>query len=278
MEKDLIHLGDSRNMDKIDDNSVHLTFTSPPYYVGKKYEDYLKTFEEYIRMLCDVFSEVVRVTVPGGKIVINIGDIASGSRFNDGIPEEVMVIPKLVDFLRSKECYLYARIVWEKDDPWANSNHVTFHNKVVHGEYRVLPAWEYIFVFRKGKEQRRDKAASDGRYVSKEEWRDWVHGVWKIRSVSRNDFHEAMFPTELVRRVVKMYSFPGDTVLDCFSGSGTVALVSRKLGRHYLGYELDKGYWKLANELLSQDELLFESTDPIDDSGEKSSDQLDIFS
>jgi DNA modification methylase len=78
MELDKIYCGDSRKMTEIEDNSVHLTITSPPYYVGKEYEEYLKRLSDYFEMLAGVFEEVVRVTIPGGKICINLGDIAIG--------------------------------------------------------------------------------------------------------------------------------------------------------------------------------------------------------
>lgn len=247
MELDKIYCGDSRNMDKIDNDSVHLTVTSPPYYVGKKYEEYLPTLKDYFEMLYGVFDEVARVTFPGGKIVVNLGDIAVGSHFNGGFPEEVLVMPKIVDRLRESGVYLYARAIWEKDDPWANSSHVSFHKGIQHAEYRMLPAWEYVFVFRKGEEARKDKSPEDKRWIDKHtEWKPWVHAVWRIRSVQRNDFHEAMFPEELVRYCIKMYSFPGDVVLDPFMGSGTVAAVAKKLERHYIGYELDPKYAKLS--------------------------------
>jgi len=189
--------------------------------------------------------------VPGGKICVNIGDIAVGSKYNGGFPEELLVIPKLTDYLRSINTYLHARIIWEKDDPWANSSHVTFHNKIQHAEYRILPAWEYVFVFRKGKTARKDKSPADGRFISKDEWKKLVHGVWNIRSVQRNDYHEAMFPEKLVANCIKLYSFPGDLVLDSWMGSGTTATVAKKLGRHYLGYELDPVYAKLADGRVS---------------------------
>jgi len=248
MQIDVIHNGDCRNMDKIEDNTIHLTVGSPPYAVNKDYESYIKSLEEHFQLLYDAYKEVVRVTVPGGKICINVGDIAVGSNYNGGFPEEIMVIPKLIDYLRTLDTYLYARIIWEKDDPWANSSHVSFHSKVQHAEYRVLPAWEYMFVFRKGKVSRTDKSVADGRWVDKkEEWGHWVHGIWKIRSVQRNDIHEAMFPEELARRCIKLYSFPGDIVLDNWMGSGTTAIVAKKLQRHYVGYELKKEYVDLAN-------------------------------
>jgi site-specific DNA-methyltransferase (adenine-specific) len=239
-------------MDKINDDSVHLTVGSPPYFVNKDYESYIKSLEEHFQLLYDAYKEVARVTVPGGKICINVGDIAVGSKYNGGFPEEIMVIPKLVDYLRSINVYLYARIVWLKDSPWANSSHVSFHNKVQHGEYRILPAHEYVFVFRKGKEARRDKSPADGRWVDKhKEWKQWVNGQWKIRSVQQNKYHEAIFPEELVYRIIRLYSFPGDVVLDNWMGSGTVAAVAKKLNRNYLGYELKSEYIKLAENRLA---------------------------
>lgn len=261
MELDKIYCGDSRNMSEIPDEVVHLTVTSPPYFVGKKYEEYLKTLDNYYQMLYDVFREVVRVTVPGGKIIINIGDIAVGSRYNDGgFPQEIMVIGKIDEFLKSINTYLYARIIWEKDDPWANSSHVSFHDKVQHAEYRMLPAWEYVFVFRKGKTARSDKSYDDGRWIHKDDWKHFVHAVWKFRSVRRNDFHEAMFPEELVRRCVMLYSFPDDVVLDPFMGSGTVAVVAKKTGRRYLGYDVEPSYVELAsNKVKSVDRDMYEA-------------------
>jgi len=252
MKINKIYCGDSRRMDKIDDNSIHLTITSPPYYVGKDYEKYLPTIESYFKMLRDVFQEVVRVTISGGKIIINLGDIAVGSKYNEGFPEEVSIMSPLINSLRSFGAYLYARIIWEKDDPWVNSSHVSFHKDVQHAEYRILPAWEYLFVFRKGKEVRKDKSSVDGRWIDKnEEWKHWVHGVWDIRSVQKNEYHEAMFPEELVRRCIKMYSFPNDVVLDPFIGSGTVAVVAKKLVRNYIGYELKQKYVDYADNRLA---------------------------
>jgi site-specific DNA-methyltransferase (adenine-specific) len=251
MNLNRIYQGDSRNLREIEDECVHLTVTSPPYYVGKGYEGYLPTLESYFKMLEGVFQEVVRVTVPGGKIIINIGDIAVGSKYNGGFPQEVMIIPRLVDSLINLDTYLYARIVWEKDDPWANSSHVTFHDKVQHAEYRILPAWEYVFVFRKGKTARQDKSSSDGRWIDKKDWKKYVHGVWKIRSVQNNKLHEAMFPEKFVKFCVKAYSFPGDVVFDPFMGSGTTAVAAKKLERYYLGYELDHEYIEKAENRLA---------------------------
>ena len=250
MELNKIYCGDCRDMNTIDNDSVHLTCGSPPYAVNKEYESYIKSLEDHFQLLYDAYREVVRVTVPGGKICINVGDISVGSNYNGGFPEEIMVIPKIVDYLRTLDTYLYSRIVWLKDSPWANSSHVSFHSKIQHAEYRILPSFEYVFVFRKGKKSRLDKSVEDGRFISKNEWKSLVSGQWQIRSVQKNDYHEAMFPEELAANCVKLYSFPGDVVLDNWMGSGTTAIVAKKLGRNYLGYELKPEYVKLTENRL----------------------------
>lgn len=279
MELNKIYCGDCRNMSEIDDNSIHLTVGSPPYAVNKSYESYVESLSDHVRLLFDAYKEVTRVTVPGGKICVNIGDIVVGSQYNTNFPQELMILPKLVDYLETLGVYLYARIVWEKDDPWQNSSHVTFHDKIQHGEYRVLPAWEYVFVFRKGEKQRQDKSADDGRWISKDQWKEYVHGVWKIRSVQKNDFHEAMFPEELVKRCILMYSFPGDIVLDNWMGSGTVSVVARKLERNYIGYELNPKYAKMAEDrvFLVTDQMVQHQKRYFDKTENRNELQGDLF-
>jgi site-specific DNA-methyltransferase (adenine-specific) len=252
MKVNKIYCGDCRHMDKIDNESTHLTMGSPPYALNKDYESYIKSLDEHIQLLHDAYKEVVRVTIPGGKICVNMGDIAIGSNYNEGFSEELLVMPKLVDYLRAIDTYLYARIVWLKDSPWQNSSHVSFHKGIQQAEFRILPAWESVFVFRKGREARKDKSPADGRWVDKhEEWKKWVNGYWYIRSVQRNDFHEAMMPEELVYRIIKLYSFPNDIVLDNWMGSGTTAVVAKKLERNYIGYELKQKYVDYANNRLA---------------------------
>jgi modification methylase len=279
MDLNKIYQGDSRKLDKIEDECVHLTVTSPPYYVGKKYEKYLPTLESYFKMLVEVFQEVVRVTVPGGKIIVNLGDIAVGSQYNGGFPEEIMVMPIIVGALKKLDTYLYARAIWEKDDPWANSSHVTFHDKIQHAEYRFLPAWEYVFIFRKGKTARRDKSSADLRWIPKEDWKKYVHGVWKLRSVQNNNYHEAMFPEQFVNFCVRAYSFPDDIIFDPFMGSGTTAVVAKKLHRYYLGYELKPEHVEHAEKRLSAitDDMLEEPMPYFDKTANRRDLEVKIF-
>ena len=147
------------------------------------------------------------------------------------------------------DCHLMARYIWHKDDPWANSQHVGYHDKIPATYVRALPNWEYIWVFYKGTPKRED-APSVTQLISKEEWKKWVSAVWYIKSVQANDFHEAMFPEELVRRLVLLYSLPEDVVFDPFMGSGTTAVVAHKNGRSYAGIEREKEYHELSRKSL----------------------------
>ena len=132
--------------------------------------------------------------------------------------------------------YPYDRRIWVKDAAWANSNWTT-------NSYRAVDEFEYLYVFWKPGITKVDRSR-----LSKEEWGEWgSRAVWNIRSVSRNDDHEAKFPLELPRRVIKLFSDPGETVLDCFMGSGTSAVAAIKEGRHYIGIDKEPIYVDLSN-------------------------------
>lgn len=131
--------------------------------------------------------------------------------------------------------YLYDRRVWVKDAAWANSNWTT-------NSYRSVDEFEYVYIFWKPGITKVDRAR-----LEKEEWAEWgSRAIWNIRSVQRNDDHEAKFPVELPRRVIKLLSDKGDTVLDCFMGSGTSAIAAIMEGRHYIGIDKEENYVQLA--------------------------------
>lgn len=250
--------GDSRDSNNYPEQPFHLTITSPPYFVGKEYEkDY--TFEDYKDLLRTVFHETASKTAPGGKIAINIADIAAFSKVSGRVEENIEVSRDLVDWMREDDCYLLSRIVWVKDPPWINSQHVGYNENVPATYVRVLPSWEYIWVFYKSSPKREDLAGYNiTELVSKEDWKKWATGVWNIRSVQSNAMHEAMFPEELVRRLILLYSIPGDTVFDPFLGSGTTAVVAYKNHRNYAGIERNKEYFELAQKNLQQIENCLE--------------------
>ncbi len=248
---DGIYFKDSSNMKEISDNNIDLVFTSPPYFTDKEYD--VKSFDTHIQNLYSVLDECARVVSHGGKIVYNIADIVSFSKHTkEHWPEEKMVIPYLINHLREKNFVLFARIIWVKDDPWVNSSHVTTHAESKHGEYRVLPSWEYVFVFKNmnGKPKQRKQSEEIQSKLTKDEWKEYVTGVWNIRSVSSNRDHPSTFPEELAKRVIKMYSYEGDNVLDPYLGSGTTVKVARELNRNGFGYELNEQYKEVVLKKL----------------------------
>ena len=137
--------------------------------------------------------------------------------------------------------YLYDRRVWVKDAAWANSNWTT-------NSYRAVDEFEYLYVFWKPGITKIDR-----RRLSKDEWTDWgSRAVWNIRSVQRNDDHEAKFPLELPRRAIKLFTEPGDAVLDCFMGSGTSAMAAIRENRHYLGIDKEQKYVTLSKDNIKR--------------------------
>jgi modification methylase len=249
-ETNKIVLGDARESPNYPTCPIHLTVTSPPYYVGKDYEkDY--SFDDYRAMLKEVFHNVAKNTVEGGKIAINIADIAAFSKVSGRVEENDQVLPEITRNLKEDNCHLLARYIWHKDDPWATSHHVCYHDKIPATYVRALPNWEYIWVYYKGESPKREEVPIVTDVISKEEWRKWVSAVWFIHSVRANDIHEAMFPEELVRRLVLLYSVRGDTVFDPFIGSGTTAVVAYKNGRNYAGIERDPEYYALCTKSLA---------------------------
>ena len=131
----------------------------------------------------------------------------------------------------------YDRRIWVKDAAWANSNWTT-------NSYKAVDEFEYIYIFWKPGVTKIDR-----KRLSKQEWSEWgSRAVWNIRSVQKNDDHEAKFPFELPRRIIKLFSDTGETVLDCFMGSGTTAIAALAEGRHYIGIEKEEKYVQLAKK------------------------------
>ena len=239
-----IYFKDASNMVEIKDNAVDLIVTSPPYFVNKEYDE--SSFDEHLKNIYGVLNECCRVLTPAGKIAIVLGDIVNWSKWSaEGWPEEKLMMHYINDYLRTHGVVLFSRIIWNKDNAWGNSPHVSYHNETRHGEYRVLPNWEYVFVYKnmKGKQRkRRNKSIELKSKISKKDWILWASSVWNISSIQKNSGHPAMFPEELAARIIKMYSSEEDVVLDPFLGSGTTVKVARSLNRVGMGYERNREY------------------------------------
>lgn len=230
-------------MSELADESVHLIVTSPPYGVGMEYEEGV-SFEDHLKMLEKVLGECVRVLVPGGKICVNFGDIHTYGTKKGGKPEVKLMGHHYVEILGKHGLRLLDIITWKKchpgkrDSNWFTNPQVSYHSKVRHGTYRFLRNTEHLFIFEKDGDAGRTYPPQ----ISLEEWKTWVDSVWEIPPVRIQKDHPAQFPEELPRRLIKMFSYKGDVVLDCFGGTMTTVKVARELGRVGVGYEKDDKY------------------------------------
>jgi modification methylase len=221
----------------IPDESVGLAFTSPPYNVGKEYEGDLG-LEEYLGLIERVGREVHRVLKPGGRYVINVANL--GRKPYLPMHAHFYDVHTCIGFLPMGE------IIWQKANG-ANGSCAWGSWRSAKAP-RIRDVHEYLLVFTKGDFSRPDKGKSD---VGREEFLQATLSVWKIPPESAKRVgHPAPFPLALAERVIRLFSYQGDVVLDPFCGSGTTLVAAKKLGRHYVGLEVLKEYCVLAEKRL----------------------------
>ena len=296
-----VHQGDARDLLKeIAPSSVACSIWSPPYHVGKSYEEGV-TYEEWVELISEVIAMHYAILIPGGFLAVNIADILA---FPDPTLPRIQAVTlnrqsspvTRDDVLAAKSAYpnynrdqlaallgcseqtidrrlngnnirggkyvtqtrvqlaggtiqaagsdaglaLYDRRVWVKDAAWENSK---WHSL----SYRSVDEFEYVYILWKPGETVVDRSR-----LTRQEWIDWgSRGVWTIPSVRANDDHEAKFPVELPRRILKLFTSPGEIVLDCFMGSGTTGIAAIREGRQYIGIELSPAYADMANRACS---------------------------
>jgi len=230
-----IILGSSENMQEIPTNSLHLMVTSPPYNVTKEYDEDL-SLKEYLQLLQNVFSETYRVLVNGGRACINVANL--GRRPYLPLSDYISQIMLGIGFQMRGE------IIWNKGagagvsmawGSWQSASNPVLRD--VH---------EYIMVFSKGSFTR-TKTDDKENTISKEQFMEWTKSVWTMNPESAKKIgHPAPFPIELPYRLIQLYTFKGDVILDPFMGSGTTAIAALKAERKYIGYDNDPEYVKLA--------------------------------
>ncbi len=235
---DRIFVSSSERMEELPDNSVHLMITSPPYNVGKDY-DSDATLEEYLDFLGRVWKETYRVLVPGGRACINIANLGR----KPYIPLNSFVTRDMIGtgFLMRGE------IIWNKGSSASTS---TAWGTWLSPKNPVLrDVHEYILVFSKDSFSR-DKGDGEST-VTKPEFLESTKSVWSFPSESATSIgHPAPFPVELPRRLIQLYSFKGDIILDPFMGSGQTAIAAIRTGRKYVGYETSREYTELARKRI----------------------------
>lgn len=242
LSKDIVnkvYSADSRDMYFIADESVHLMVTSPPYNVGKEYDEDL-TLEEYRQLLYDVLSETYRVLVQGGRMCINIANVGRSPY----IPLHLLVTNIALDI----GYLMRGEVIWDKGASAGGScawgSWKSASNPVLRDVH------EYILIFSKDSYKR---VVTGDNTISRDEFLENTKSIWKFRTASAKAIgYPAPFPEELPKRCIQLYSFEGDTVLDPFIGSGTTAVVAKKLGRNYLGFDIDRDYVELAENRIAK--------------------------
>lgn len=237
----------SEEMKEIPDNSIHLVVTSPPYNVGKEYDKDF-TLEEYRSFLKNVWREIKRVLVPGGRVGINIANIGR----KPYIPLHIFIIEDMLDlgFLMRGE------IIWNKASSTSPS---TAWGSWLSAKNPVLrDIHEYILIFSKDMFKRE----SIGRRstISREEFLEFTKSVWTFPAEPATKIgHPAPFPVELPYRLIQLYTFEGEVVLDPFMGSGQTGIAALKTKRHFIGYEINEKYVKLAEKRINEFRVKFDT-------------------
>jgi site-specific DNA-methyltransferase (adenine-specific) len=257
---------DSSDMSEIKDEKVALIVTSPGYCVGMEYEQGV-ILKEHLKNLKQHCREWNRVLMQGGTIAINFGDIHNFRTQNGGKVEIQLIGHYYQTFLRKYNIRLRDIIAWRKGKTWINNPQVSYHQKTRHTSYRILNNFEYIYVFYKEGIRQLPADIENESKISKEEWKEWVDGVWEIPPVRSQKGHPAQFPEEIPRRLIRMYSYKGDIVLDPFGGSMTTVKVANELGRIGIGYEKEEKYKPVIMEKLGIKEDDLKKPEVEDDRG-----------
>lgn len=262
MTRHLIVIGDSRKMTHVEDASVHLVVTSPPYWRLKDYGENTEigqgsnSYDHYLADICSVFEQCVSKLTPDGKLIINIMPIfltGKNSKFKRRVTKTV--ITDLENFMDSLgTMYFHSLFIWDKRKSARFSSW---------GSYPFPPnilssyPYEWILVFSKeGKRNPVSDEVKDASRITHEEFTNWAqNSIWDIQPASaKQESHPAPFPEELPSRCIRLFSFVGDTVLDPFAGTGTTLAAARRLGRSSIGYEICPDYEPLIRAKLGIEE------------------------
>jgi len=260
MPKHRVIFGDSRQMPELADESIHLVVTSPPYWCIKDYSHpgqigYDQTYEQYLDDLASVLSECHRVLCPGCRAAVNIGDqylrASEHGRYRvQPIPADIIHIARKLGF------DFMGNIIWEKISTTKTTGGGAWMGSVYHPkDGHITYEHEYIILLRKcGQWPTPTPEQKEKSRLTKQDRSRWFRGIWRVRP-ERQEGHEAMFPVEIPRRLIKMYSFYGETVLDPFLGSGTTILAAEMEGRHSAGYEINIEFEQAIREKLGAGSL-----------------------
>jgi len=263
-----IIIGDSRKMIEIENNSIDLVLTSPPYWHIKDYGvsgqiGYGQSLHEYLKDLYRIWKECYRILKQGRRLCINIGDQFARSV----IYGRYKIIPLHAEFISQCEDIGFdymGSVIWQKKttmNTTGGANVMGTYPYPANGMIEI--DYEFILIFKKpGKSEKILKEIKDKSRLTKEEWKEYFYGHWYFGG-ARQIEHEAMFPEEIPKRLIKMYTFVGDTVLDPFLGSGTTVKTALNLNRNAIGYEINEKFLGVIKEKLGLKQRLLQFSDNI---------------
>ncbi len=238
---DRVYCKSAESMTELPESSVHLMVTSPPYNSGKEYDDDL-TLDDYLAFLGRVWKETWRVLVPGGRMCINVANL--------GRKPYIPLHGYFTEQASRLGFLMRGEIIWNKAASASPSTAWGSWKSAANPTLRDVH--EYILVFCKGTFKRENPAKREST-ISRDEFLEFNKSVWNFAAErARSVGHPAPFPVELPRRLIQLYTFEGEVVLDPFMGSGQTAIAAMKSGRRYVGYEVDATYVDLANQRIQE--------------------------
>lgn len=252
--------GDARRLSSIPNESVHLVITSPPYWTLKKYRDHesqlgaVDDYDAFLRELDKVWKHCYRVLVPGGRLVCVVGDVCLSRRKNNGRHTVVPLHASIQEHCRKLGYDNLAPIIWHKI---ANASYEAsrpsggFLGKPYEPNAVIKNDIEFLLMERKPGGYRKPTLATRAlSVISAEQHRQWFQSIWTGVTGASTRNHPAPFPEALAERLVRMFSFVGDTVLDPFLGTGTTTVSAARWGRNSIGVEVDKHYFDFAQKRI----------------------------
>ena len=253
-----IFIADARDMRELEDHSVHLVITSPPYWQLKDYGNpnqvgFSDTYEQYINHMNLVWMECQRVLHPGCRLCVNIGDQFARSAYY-GRYKVIPIRTEIVRFCETVGFDYMGAIIWQKVTTTNTSGGGAIMGSFPYPRNGIVRLdYEFILLFRKhGKAPPPIRESRDRSRLNKEDWNTYFSGHWNFPGERQSD-HLAMFPVELPHRLIRMFSFVGDTVLDPFVGSGTTTLAAHHNKRHSIGYEINRDFRRVIRKKVGKD-------------------------
>jgi len=269
----VLNLGDARAMAELGSTSVHLVVTSPPYWTLKDYRDskgqmgHIEDYEEFLAELDKVWAHCLRALVPGGRMICVVGDVCLSRRKNNGRHTVVPLHASIQEHCRMLGFDNLAPIIWHKisNAVYEVENGSGFLGKPYEPNSVIKNDIEFILMQRKpGGYRAPDVPSRVLSVISGENHKQWFQQIWSGLTGASTRNHPAPYPVELAERLIRMFSFVGDTVLDPFLGTGTTTIAAARVGRNSIGFEVDEHYFDSAHKRIANETSSLFSKTTID--------------